>query len=117
MAVLGFWAIGIDDLAETLSRSLGIRLYHHSSPMIGTWYSDTDLGTLIQQLKEGKKPDPTQHSGMFELVLNDPEPGYRRPEFPGKSECLLRVEADVKERIEIEEKLRQSGLHFEVLRE
>jgi hypothetical protein len=115
MATYGFWAIEIDDLADSLSQALGIRLYRQFSPMIGTWYTDTDLSTLIKQHKDIEEVTAADYAHTFELVLNDSEPGYRPPEFPCESECILRVEADRDACAEIEEKLRQAGLRFSLL--
>ncbi|UCC87601.1 MAG: hypothetical protein JSV81_22545 [Anaerolineales bacterium] len=117
MATYSFWTIRIDELAETLSQVLGIRLYRQYSPMIGTWYTDINLATFVKALKEGKEVSPTDYSHTLELVLNEPARGVRPPEFSGRVECSLRVEADPDAYAEIEEKLRQSGLRFRLLRE
>ena len=68
---------------------------------------DEDLRTVVKALKEGKEVQP---SGKFELVSNDPEPGYTAPHFPGGGDCILRVRAGPDELFEIEEKLRKAGL-------
>jgi hypothetical protein len=117
MAVYGFWATRIEELAEALSQVLEIRLYRQFSPMIGTWYTDEDPDTIVLALKEGKEVTGIESSGRFELVLNDPEPGYMAPHFPGGGDCILRVTADLDELVEIEEKLRKSGLQFNLLQD
>ena len=114
MAIYGFWATSIDELAETLSQALEIHLYRQLSPMIGPWHIDEDLCTVVKALKEGKE---VQSSGKFELVLNDPEPGYTAPDFPGGGDCILRVRAGPDELVEIEEKLRKAGLQFKLLQD
>jgi hypothetical protein len=117
MAVYGFWATGIEELAEALSQVLEIRLYRQFSPMIGTWYTDEDLCTIVRALKEGKEVEGIQSSARFQLVLNDPEPGYTAPDFPGGGDFILRVRADLDELVEIEEKLCKSGLQFNLLQD
>jgi hypothetical protein len=113
-AIYGFWATSIDELAETLNQALEIHLYRQFSPMIGPWYIDEDLYTVVKAFKEGEE---VQSSGKFELVLNDPESGYTAPDFPGEGDCILRVRAGPDELAEIEEKLRKAGLQFKLLQD
>jgi len=70
MAVYGFWAKRIDELAEALSQVLEIRLYRQFSPMIGTWYTDEDLCAIVQARKEGKEVKGIQSSAIHCLQRN-----------------------------------------------
>ncbi len=120
----GFYIADIDQLAAELARTLGIRLYSHSSPMIGPWYSSQDLNAMTKALREGG-PGTTAlreaaalstGQSYYELVLNNPEPGYTAPEFPGGGDCLLRVRAGAVELKQIERKLHNSDLPFKRLK-
>jgi hypothetical protein len=118
----GFDAVDIVQLADELARALGIRLHSHHSPMIGPWYSSVDLSAVFRAMTEGgpgaveQAAAPSVGQGGYELVLNDPEPGYTAPEFPAGGHCLLRVHAGSIELQRIESKLRDAGLPFKRLK-
>lgn len=119
-ATFGFSATDIDQLAAELARALGVRLYAQRSPMIGSWYSSQDLNAAIKTLKE-KGPEAAVaafkvEQSVYELVPNNPEPGYTAPEFPGGGDYLLRVRAETAELQQIEQKLRDSTLPFKRLK-
>jgi hypothetical protein len=59
---------------------------------------------------------PRARPSYYELVLNDPEPGYTAPEFPDGGNCLLRVRAQSVEVQRIEGQLRDSGSPFKRLK-
>jgi hypothetical protein len=90
--------------------------------MIGPWYSSQDVSAVLKALREGDPGSmqeavaPGAGQSYYELVLNDPEPGYTAPEFPDGGNCLLRVTADSMELQRIESRLRDSGMPFKRLR-
>lgn len=125
-ATFGFDTPDIDHLAAELMRILGIQLFAQSSPMIGPWYSSEDLGAMfwvIQKVLEQGGPEAAQEiastgadRSYYELVQNNPEPGYTAPEFPGGGHYLLRVRAEAAELQAVERKLHDAGLRFRRLK-
>jgi hypothetical protein len=112
--IYGFCAADIHELAAVLAASLEVRLYRQLSPLIGPWYSSEDLASVIQAFRAGR--EVSQPARSLELILNDPEPGVTRPEFPGGGTCLLCVKAGAAELDAIEQALQDSGLRFKRLR-
>jgi hypothetical protein len=116
MPVYGLEGTSIEGVAESLSEVLQIPLFPQRSPMIGPWYTNLDLQAVLPELASGQSmlsedgPNP-------ELVLNDPEPGYTGPEFPGGGDLLLRVDGSAEEIANVEEQLHLGGLHFQRLKE
>jgi hypothetical protein len=106
----GFSAADIHQLAADLARALEIDLYLQQSPLAGPWYSSEDLAAITKAIREGK--EPLEPDRRLDLVLNDPEPGYRAPTIPGGGDCLLTVWAQADALNGIEETLRDSGLPF-----
>jgi hypothetical protein len=115
MTTYGFVEHDIDRLAEQISQALSISLYRQFSPMIGQWYTDVDVGKMIAAFLKGERTENPQPAARFQLLLNDPEPGYTSPTFPGEGNCLLQVGLNPAELIQIEAKLRQAGLAFKRL--
>jgi hypothetical protein len=118
--VYSFIGIEIDQLSERLAQVLNIRFYSHSSPMIGPWYSSMDLNKLAKDVREVNKEEDllkkivslNQDESQYQLVLNDPDPGYRPPDIPGAGDCLLRISAGIDELKQVEKKLHASDLPF-----
>jgi hypothetical protein len=112
MVTYRFNEYDIDQLAGRISQALAITLYPQQSPMIGRWYSDIDLQPIVKAIREGQPPPIPRPGPRFELVPNDPEPGYTPPTILGGGHCLLQIHADPAELPDIEAKLRQAGLTF-----
>jgi hypothetical protein len=106
----GFPAAEIHQLAAELARALEIDLHLQQSPLAGPWYSSEDLAAITKAIREGK--EPIEPDRRLHLVLNDPEPGYRAPTFPGGGDCLLTVWAQADTLNGIEAALRDSDLPF-----
>jgi hypothetical protein len=116
LVTFGFPSPDIDELARRLSDVLQIPLYRQESPMIGPWYSSADYQKAFQAIKEGNADmhalanNSKGCSVNLELVLNDPEPGYTAPEFPGGGHALLKVQGSRKAIRQIEKKLSAARL-------
>jgi hypothetical protein len=115
MATYGFTGMTIEETAQAIEQAAGVKLYQQNSPMIGPWYTDADLSALVQALRAGKPADASAAPESYQLILNDPEPGYMAPEFPGGYTSLLTFSGSPDERMSLEEKLRKAGLRFSVL--
>jgi len=116
MPVYGLEGPSIEHVAASLSEALETVLYRQQSPMIGPWYTNLDLQAVLPELASGQSMI-SEDGPNLELVLNDPEPGYTGPEFPGGGDLLLRVDGSAEEIANIEEQLHLGGLHFQRLKE
>jgi len=108
MSTIGFISSDIDDLAAKLESALSVRLWRQMSPMIGTWYSDIDMSTLVESLRTGQPTAPVAE--RYQLVLNDPEPGRGPRDVDGPFGCILRVSGSAA--TGVAELLARSGLAF-----
>ena len=115
-AVYGFKGIGLEALAAALEQACGVTLHQYQSPMIGPWYSDVDMAPMFKALREGRAPAANLPPAKFELLLNDPEPGYQGPQFGGGFQCLLRYGGKPEDLPALEAQLTAAGLKHQRLK-
>ena len=103
-------------LAELVSSILGIRLHAYHSPMIGPWYTSENLSALRQAVESRGSDSASDWNNVtstdpeISLELNDPEPGYLSPIYPGGAEFVLSIAGSPAVVEDIEHKLRAAGV-------
>lgn len=114
--ILGFSHDSIELLAQNLIQLLDIKLYKQMSPMIGTWFSSDDIGSLMKAMRN-KEPIVVQVPSIhYELMANDAEPGYTSPTFPEGGEYLLYIKTGNREKFSnLLAILEGSELEFQIL--
>lgn len=123
----GFFNKNEDELVATLSKTFGIVLYRHFSPMVGNWYDCTDpkeFQKIMELIEEGRNAKEVQKIAAppsprirFYLEKNDPEPGYTPPTYAeGHSWNLSVTSKDLTELEKVAETLLTSGLEYKLLK-
>jgi hypothetical protein len=110
LEIYGFQATDIHQLAETLRQTLDLPLYQKRQGKKGPWYTSEHVQATLRALREGKKtcyPRPS-----YELVSNDPGARSNLPGYAEGGDCLLRIRARAEDLDRFEQKLRDSGLAF-----
>jgi hypothetical protein len=114
LEIYGFQATDIHQLAETLIQTLDLPLYQKRQGKMGPWYTSKHAQATLRALREGKKTYDPRPS--YELVSNVPGAGSNLPRYPGGGDYLLRVRARAEDLDRFEQKLRDSGLAFILLK-